>query len=239
MKHRWGMNWVHLQLALIISIELSLQWNLGRKIHKYLPRIIVSSIEIWLVKPSCWEYACNSWYTSILFSKGQTRAHFPWKFCTLKLLKLCIEAWSRTLTILRGFAGVFSTFPSVFEPCRGLWNIVVIWRCWKSLLDLFISKAVVESQFLFIIFWAVLSLESLAILWTCSLYQNESIPLFFSEFSHGFLENLMFQCTISLNGNFLKNGLLNFNEILSGSLPSWYASILILKKEGLLQSNPS
>ena len=100
-----GMNWVHLWLALIISIELSLQWNLGRKIHKYLPRIIVSSIEIWLVKPSCWEYTCNSWYTSILFSKGQTRAHFPWKFCTLKLLKLCIEAWSRTLTILRGFAG--------------------------------------------------------------------------------------------------------------------------------------
>ena len=221
MKHRRGMNWVHLRLALIISIELSLQWNLGRKIHKYLPRIIVSSIEIWLVKPSCWEYTCNSWYTSILFSKGQTRAHFPWKFCTLKLLKLCIEAWSRTLTILRGFAGVFSTFPLVFEPCRGLWNIVVIWRCWKSLLDLFISKAVVESQFLFIIFWAVLSLESLAILWTCSLYQNESIPHFFSEISHGFLENLMFQCTISLNGNFLKNGSLNFNEILSGSSPSY------------------
>ena len=83
-------------------------------------------------------------------------------------------------------AGVFSAFPSVFEPCRGLWNIVVIWRCWKSLLDLFISKAVVESQFLFIIFWAVLSLESLAMLWTCSLYQNESISHFFGIFPQVF-----------------------------------------------------
>ena len=34
----------------------------------------------------------------------------------------------------------------------------------------------------------------------------------------------MFLGPISLNGNFLKNGSLNSNEILSGSSPNWYHS---------------
>ena len=57
---------------------------------------------------------------------------------------------------------------------------------------------------------------------------------FFRIFPIGFWVCLMFSGTISLNGNFLKNGSMNFNEILSGSLPSQYKSIPILKIGDLL-----
>ena len=61
-------------------------------------------------------------------------------------------------------------------------------------------------------------------------YQNELIPHFFGNFPQDFEKKIQ----ISINGNFLENGLLklNFNEILSGSSPSWYGSILILKTRG-------
>ena len=170
---------------------MSSQWNLGRKIHKCPAsrRITVSSIKIWLVKSSC--LLRIHAMQQLSFPKGQTGEHFARRFLTLKPC----SSESRVCWVLSALL-ILSSFS---EPYRGILGMGCRRGCgWKSNL--------------FIFFWDVLSLESLAMWWTCSHYQNESIPHFFGNFPRVSGKISCFQGHISLNSNFFENSSLNFNE---------------------------